>query len=91
MGKDISRQPMAGGQHAAARPTRHHIAELESAGLVGHVERRSLDGGKQRDIRGSSGPVAKLSEPDVGKVEDDGAWRARRAVAELAYRLDQAR
>ncbi len=72
------------------RQIQRHIAELEQAGLVKRIERRSANGAKQSNTYDLSGLVEKLKalEPEFRQVEDD-AKAARRAVTRPGHRLRQ--
>lgn len=72
------------------RQIQRHIADLEQAGLVKRIERRSASGAKQSNTYDLSGLVEKLKalEPEFRQVESD-AKAARRAVTQRGYRLRQ--
>ena len=72
------------------RQIQRHIADLEAAGLVERIERRSASGAKQSNTYDLSGLVEKLKalEPEFRQVEDD-AKAARRAVTQPGHRLRQ--
>lgn len=82
-----SKKTLAARLSLSPRQVQRHIADLETAGLVQRIERRSSHGGKRTNFYDLSGLVDRLKnlEPDFREVEDK-IKAARKAVSRRGYR-----
>jgi len=82
-----SKETLAQRLSLSERQVQRYIAELEQAGLVQRIERRSTNGGKLSNTYDLSGLVKRLQdlEPEFREAEES-AKAARKAVTKRGYK-----
>ncbi|MER9216464.1 helix-turn-helix domain-containing protein [Mesorhizobium sp. M0663] len=82
-----SKETLAQRLSLSERQVQRYIAELEQAGLVQRIERRSSNGGKLSNTYDLSGLVKRLQElePEFREIEES-AKAARKAVTKRGYK-----
>ncbi len=87
-----SKETLAQRLSLSERQVQRHIAELEKAGLVRRIERRSANGGKLSNTYDLSGLVKRLQnlEPEFREIEET-TKAARRAVSKRGYKPSKQR
>ncbi len=82
-----SKETLAPRLSLSERQIQRHIAELEKAGLVRRIERRSSNGGKLSNTHDLTGLVKRLQElePEFREIEES-TKAARRAVSKRGYK-----
>lgn len=82
-----SKETLAQRLSLSERQVQRYIAELEQAGLVQRIERRSSNGGKLSNTYDLSGLVKRLQElePEFREIEES-AKAARKAVMKRGYK-----
>ncbi|MER8472745.1 helix-turn-helix domain-containing protein [Mesorhizobium sp. M1328] len=82
-----SKETLAQRLSLSERQVQRYVAELEQAGLVQRIERRSSNGGKLSNTYDLSGLVKRLQElePEFREIEES-AKAARKAVTKRGYK-----